>query len=270
MKLALAIITLAACWRTLPPVVSPASTPRCGSEPTRLVPTPARGDSCRGARATLEDGRVLVVGEACASLEGVLVSPPPLPVTQTTLTAIAGNQAVLVGGLRDVALRSVLRFDANTQRWQPAAPLHEARFGHGAVALRDGRVLVTGGCAELVEGCSGESRVTSYELYDPRADRWTRAPLAFGQARTSPALVQLADGRVLALGGSQGDSLVPPPTMVWDGAGWCAAPPLVAYRHQPAAELQRDGESVLVTGLVDDGGPAAELYRFAKDCPCKK
>jgi hypothetical protein len=75
-------------------------------------------------------------------------------------------------------------------------------------------------------------------------------------ARTGHALVQLTDGRVLALGGSQGDSLVPPPSAVWDGTAWCEAPPLLSYRHRVHATVLADGASVVVTGHVDEGGPA--------------
>lgn len=78
--------------------------------------------------------------------------------------------------------------------------------------------------------------VASYEIYDPDRDRWRSSPLRLDRVRYSAALVQLADGRVLALGGSIGDHLDPPPTLVWDGVTWCAAVRCsgIAVRRMPS------------------------------------
>jgi hypothetical protein len=165
-------------------------------------------------------------------------------------------------------------FDARTGQWHPAASLNVPRAVHSAIALRDGRILVAGGCNGLgnEDACmNGDAFVTSYEIYDPTRNRWQVTPLRGDHVRFDAALVQLSDGRVLALGGSVGDTLEPPPTLVWDGATWCAAPRLLGARFTPHAELLADGESVLVTGQTDnDGAPTAEVYRFAKGCRCKR
>jgi hypothetical protein len=131
---------------------------------------------------------------------------------------------------------------------------------------------VTGGCSDTGEDAcmNADEIIASFEIYDPSTDRWTITPLPVGDARTTPALVQLADGRVLALGGKRSDSPEPPPTMVWNGVSWCAAPPLLGYRNRPAADLLADGESVLVTGVVDNEGPVAEVYRLGEGCPCQR
>lgn len=221
--------------------------------------------------ARLADGRVLAVGPHCAELfsqgQWHTTAAPPVPVSDATLTALADGNALLVGGELEEAVADVQLFETARGAWRAVAPLHARRFGQAAIRLRDGRVLVTGGCDEAIEGCAGEGRVASYELYDPRADRWQLSPLPFWMARTGHALVELADGRVLSVGGSQKDSLDLPPSSVWDGSRWCDVPPLIAFRYEARAELRADGSSVLVYGRPEGAGPAAEIYQLPKDCP---
>lgn len=250
--------------------------PRCGPTteqapgvPPPLTPTPSH---CGETVARLGDGRILAVGKQCAELFSAgtwhPTGTPPVAVSGATLTPLADGNALLTGGQLDDAVTNVQLFEAAKGSWRAVAPLHAARFAHASLQLRDGRVLVTGGCDDTVEGCAGEGRVASYELYDPRADRWTVHP--FASPRTGNALVELADGRVLSVGGAQRDSLHPPPSTVWDGSRWCDAPPLIAFRYKAHAQLRPDGTSVLVSGTPDKHGPSmapVEIYHLDKECP---
>jgi len=231
-----------------------------------------KASHCGDTVVRLSDGRVLAVGKQCAELFSAgawhSTSTPPVAVSDATLTALANGDALLVGGMVDEAVADVQLYETARGTWRPVAHLNARRFAHAAIRLSDGRVLVTGGCDEAIEGCAGEGRVASYELYDPRADRWTVQP--FQSPRTGHALVQLADGRVLAVGGAKGDSLVPPPSSVWDGTRWCDAPPLLAFRYNTRADLRPDGTSVVVSGTPERNGPSlvpVEVYHLDKECP---
>ncbi|MDP9373603.1 MAG: kelch repeat-containing protein, partial [Chloroflexota bacterium] len=129
-----------------------------------------------GATATrLADGGVLVAG-------GGTRIPPPVPASAATA-----------------------RYDPVGDRWFPAAPLREARFGHAAVALRDGTVLVVGGTTATTPTNDpryvSRSSLAGAERYDPLADRWEDAgathPVGEGHTATL-----LADGTVLVAGGA--------------------------------------------------------------------
>ncbi|MFE9580918.1 Kelch repeat-containing protein [Nocardia sp. NPDC006044] len=77
--------------------------------------------------------------------------------------AIGGANATNVS----TGLRSTAIYDPETKSWQPAAGLATGRWAFGALALADGRVLVTGGVDHL-DGSSSNWRLTaSTEIYTP-------------------------------------------------------------------------------------------------------
>jgi hypothetical protein len=79
-------------------------------------------------------------------------------------------------------------------RWHASTSMHEAREGHTATLLPDGRVLVTGG------DLHGARFLASCELYDPCGMSWQRAaPLATPRAAHTATLLE--DGCVLVAGG---------------------------------------------------------------------
>ena len=69
-----------------------------------------------------------------------------------------------------------------------------ARAGHTAVLLGDGRVLVAGG------GLGDDATTRSAELYDPATGRWTVTGI-MADARRGYTATVLADGSVLVVGG---------------------------------------------------------------------
>ncbi|MFD9789818.1 DUF6603 domain-containing protein [Streptomyces sp. NPDC059070] len=96
------------------------------------------------------------------------------------------------------ALDSVERYDAHTDTWSAAPGLPGGgRAGHQAVLLRTGKVLVTG-------GAGGPARTVGHRaaaLYDPATRAWTTTG-ALATGRWDFTALELADGRVLALGGT--------------------------------------------------------------------
>lgn len=89
-------------------------------------------------------------------------------------------------------------------RWTAGSALNKPRGVFAAIALADGRVLVTGGLNQGTAGCldggDNPQSFSSTYVYDPGADTWERAGL-LTTARSDPAIALLPDGRVLVAGG---------------------------------------------------------------------
>lgn len=146
-------------------------------------------------------------------------------------------------------------YDPATDRWVIAAFLPSARNYHSAITLRDGTVLVVGGCGGGGVGAAGcyAGGSTEQLRYDPAADRWTGA----GQTairHISPVMTLLNDGRVLVTTGTTRGTSDQPPTFgeIFDPAtnSWSRTGPLVIARQGHTATLLADGR-VLVVGGVD-------------------
>jgi hypothetical protein len=90
--------------------------------------------------------------------------------------------------------------------WQAVSPLLQARAGHTATTLKDGRVLVVGGEFDSTDavGDPVETDLASTELFDPAAGRWTAGP-PMPSPRSRHLALALADGRILVLGGIVAD-----------------------------------------------------------------
>ena len=160
---------------------------------------------------------------------------------------IFGLPVVAVGGL--VLVTAVTR--ATERRPVPSAG-HVIRIGamsvdraaHQATLLRDGRVLVTGGCA----GNHCEQVLASAELYEP-ANRTFQQVAPMGTARASHAAALLPDGRVLVAGGWTGNG----PTAsaeVYDPATgrWTEVSDMTEPRVSLIAVPLRDGRVLMMGG----------------------
>ncbi|MFE9775610.1 DUF6603 domain-containing protein [Streptomyces sp. NPDC005931] len=181
-----------------------------------------QADRLRTARhrhglVTLGSGGVLAVGGLGAG-GGVLKSAEtydPVAGTWTTLpegmstpryghavTALSSKRVLVTGGTGTrgevpVALASAELFDPAARTWTDAKPMTDARTGHQAVLLRNGRVLVVGGAATTGRGSAA---LTYCELYDPTTGTWTPTG-SLGSARVGHQATLLPDGRVLVTGG---------------------------------------------------------------------
>jgi len=139
-------------------------------------------------------------------------------------------------------------------RWEAAGQMLAARAGACAVALKDGRVLVTGG--------RNESGVLfSAEVIWPDGSSEPAPAMSF--ARAGHVCVALADGSILVAGGrSHGDASTPsaerfdPATGQWESVGWLSAP-----RSGATASLLRDGRVVIAGGEYNGALlPTIEVY----------
>lgn len=74
--------------------------------------------------------------------------------------------------------------------WTPTGSMNQARMGHTATLLPDGKVLVAGG------NDNSNSALASAELYDPSSGTWT-ATGSMNQARGGHTATLLSNGKVL-------------------------------------------------------------------------
>jgi hypothetical protein len=121
---------------------------------------------------------------------------------QHTATLLPNGRVMLVGG-RTVtgagALQSQVEIrEPVTGGWSMGPPTTFTRYFHTATLLRSGRVLIVGGDTSTTVTASPSNRL---ELYDPVTNAWTLVTATLATARFRHTATQLADGRVLIVGG---------------------------------------------------------------------
>jgi hypothetical protein len=259
--------------------ITPALTPTLTPSPTaspRFIQTGALTTGRSSHTATiLADGRVLIAGgyagsDVVASAElydparGVFTLTGSMAHAREGHTAtllpdgrvlIAGGEAGSAAGYGDLA--SAELYDPRTGTFSPTGSMAEARWGHTANRLPDGRVLIGG-------GSSGGRDLASAELYDPKTGKFSRTGSLIG-ARSGHTATSLPDGRVLIAGGYAGDDLATvlataelydPTTGAFTSTG------SMAFRRSGhAATLLADGEVLFTGGSGNSlGSTLSELY----------
>jgi N-acetylneuraminic acid mutarotase len=124
-----------------------------------------------------------------------------------SLTRLADGRVLAAGGLggpgsAGPGLSSAERYDKGSGNWSPTAALSTgARWGHSAVLLPGGSVLVAGG-TRLRPGTTTTMALRSVELYNPTdGGSWTQVA-DMTDARTGHTAVLLDNGTVLVVGGA--------------------------------------------------------------------
>ena len=170
-----------------------------------VVPTPS---GVQQPTASVRPGPT-VTPVPSSSAAGRSPAPEGQWVAAGSLTSLTWSIAAVIplgdGGALAVGEDTVSeRWDPATATWRQAAALPAARRDFAAVALRDGRILVTGGLD--THDMDRWQAYSSTYVYDPSttAGSWTKVGL-LGTARVSPAAAVLPDGRVLVAGGAYKD-----------------------------------------------------------------
>jgi hypothetical protein len=150
-------------------------------------------------------------GELVTSLEGAANAETPMPfgALNATLSPLADGRWLLAGGFVGTLKAGAETADAllflpdDAPYFAAVEPMAQARSGHQAAALSDGRVLLCGGIAP------GQIILDSAELYDPVAGEFGPAALMHSP-RTGHQMALLSDGRALVTGGNRSVDLFAP------------------------------------------------------------
>lgn len=219
---------------------------------------------------SLADGRVLVLGgyngtylktaEIYDPRSGRFTAAGSMNVGRSghTATVLRDGTVLIVGGVGDgwSFLASAEIYDPRTSRSTAVKSMSFARESHTATLLRDGTVLIAGGHRDRRENIVV---YTSTEIYDPAQRQFSNGPMLL-TARHKHDAVGLADGRVLAVGGSDPRDRTHFATAeIYDPAAkrWSAAPRMRIgrYKLRDSSLRLRDGR-ILVAG----SGRFAELF----------
>jgi hypothetical protein len=168
-----------------------------------------------------------------------------------TATLLPNGEVLVTGGVHGCcpgpALRSAELYSPATGTWASTGSMTVGRELHTATLLRDGRVLIAGGCS--TNECGGY--LASAEVYDPRTGKFT-ATASMTMPRAGATATLLPDGDVLVAGGHKcggipcpalaSAELYHPATGTWTRAGSMSTP-----RTDATATLLKTGQ-VLVAG----------------------
>lgn len=105
----------------------------------------------------------LLDGIACKRNDG---APPPAYCGKVLVT---GGTTAFLRGNADTSLSSSELYDPSSGTWTTTGAMAEARFGHTATLLPDGKVLVVGGFQPRM------GALATAEVYDPETGRWSTA-----------------------------------------------------------------------------------------------
>ncbi|PAA48784.1 hypothetical protein BOX15_Mlig000336g4, partial [Macrostomum lignano] len=178
------------CWTPAPPLLTARS--RC-SAAVLCVGSDSRVYVCGGSDGNCELSTVEIF-DGNQWLAG-----PPMQQARSGCCAVAMDGVLYCLGGRYGAdsLRQAEMLDPRVGRWQPLPPMLAWR-NECAAAASNGQLWVAGGADNWGGQC-----LASVEVYEPRADRWIRAPRQLSQPRRGAAMSELA-GRLWLVGGSDG------------------------------------------------------------------
>lgn len=160
-----------------------------------------------------------------------------------------------------------LHIDTRGQRalvdpeWTFASSMNMPRFGHRALRLSSGEVLVAGGITDsipaAIPGWASFSVSASVELYDPMQDQWLGLPW-MSLDRAEHAMVTQPgnappDGGALVIGGRDDFGNFLYDAELFDGQSWQFVPSMFDARAGCSATRLGD-DRVLVAGGYNDGG----------------
>ena len=266
------LIALVVAVRGLVPSPSPSASPVVGSSasaiptvaptpsptptvPATLPPTPLMSATPEPPPTARPMGTLQGTGAMNPALSG----PAAVRLSDGRVLLTGGRQKN-AGGITMLRSQAAEIYSAGPGTFTPTGSMNDARAGHTATLLNDGRVLVVGG----IDASDGYDNLATAELYDPGTGKFTRTgSLAQGRARHTATL--LDDGRVLIAGGYGGGTLSLKSVEIYDPATgkFAAAGSMMVARRDATATLLSDGR-VLIAGGLDENATAAlaaaEIY----------
>ena len=210
----------------------------------------------------LNDGRVLVAGGLAVSITtpvAELYDPASdrFRETGSMKTAREGHTATLLatgkspGNPEDLLAEELPEqtapncADANTGLWTPTDPLPVSLYGHSAVLLPNGKVLITGGFGP------GNIVTNIAVVFDPASGtngKWT-AVSPMNVPRRSHSSTLLRNGKVLVAGGQSATQVLPDAEIFDPATGkWTVTAPLSIARLQHKTTLLTNGFVLVACG----------------------
>lgn len=161
-----------------------------------------------------------------------------------TATLLADGRVLVAGGWADSpssgGLASVEFYNPATRQWSAGPAMAQPRYGHSAVPLLDGRVLVL------------DKDLSSAEIFDPASNAWSPAASS-PNPRSDYTATVLPSGRVLVAGGSMrvgGGSVYTARTELFDPLqnAWISTTDLSEACARHSATLLATADGVLFVG----------------------
>lgn len=203
-------------------------------------------------------GLIFVSSQLVAQSVGAFVRTGDMTASRLThrATLLLDGRVLITGG-RDgdwgrPALASAELYDPNSGTFSPTGNMKNARSGHEATRLADGRILITG-------GYSG----TEAEIYDPATGTFASAG-NMTRSRYFHAAVLLNSGKVLITGGTPLDGSIPytASTEIYDPEFelFTPASDMTVPRYGHKATLLPDGSVLIVPGSDGADYATSEVY----------
>ncbi|MGD8857455.1 MAG: kelch repeat-containing protein [Chloroflexota bacterium] len=158
------------------------------------------------------------------------------------------GRVLVVGGYRGTWLGTAEIFDPATGTSTPTYPPACHGTSHETVVLADGRIMLVGGAC----GSGRPGIVAQVSIFDPVTASWQAvAPMA--QARFGMTVNRLDDGRVIVIGGGDGDIALAS-TEIFDPAtgAWRAGPPMHDARVVHTTTRLANGDLLVAAGWAID------------------
>ena len=260
-------------WRTLSALTVAVAVAGCGN----VTPSPSPSASLSPSPTSfaspvptlIADGSAWVAAGALAQGRA---STHAVALNDGRVLVVGSDNICTPGGAWDESAAAEV-FDPVTGTWSATESLNAPRDGFVAVALDDGRVLVTGGMTGSNPADGVYGAYSSTKLYDPQTGTWSATSL-LNVARYEPAGALLHDGTVLLAGGTYIDDkgqkdLATAEIYDPEAASWSRTGDIGPARSGARAVTLTDGRVLLVGGSGPDSDNAplarAEIYDPASE-----
>jgi hypothetical protein len=184
-----------------------------------------------------------------------------VPRASHTATLLPDGKVLIAGGFRqqgtrEIAIASAELYDSTINSFIPTNDMKEARSGHTATLLPNGKVL-------LIGGWGPSQRSATAEIYDPASGHFSYAATMSGP-RAGMTATLLRDGRVLVAGGTTARNMLQPIAELYDPdlGHFVTADSLIHGRSGHTATLLQDGNVLIAGGSSgkDSVLDSAEIY----------